>query len=696
MNRLSIVIVNYNVKSYLEQALSSIQTALKNIPSEIFVVDNASSDGSVQMVKKHFPSVYLIENKDNPGFAKANNQAIQKATGEYICLINPDTLVREDTFSKCLEYMDEHPDTGMAGCKILNADGTLQLACRRSFPTPWVALTKVTGLSTLFPKSRLFARYNLTYLDPDKTSEVEAISGSFMFARKKTIDEIGHLDENFFMYGEDLDWCYRIQKAGWKIVYLPSTQIIHYKGRSTFEASFDQLNVFYRAMQLFVQKHFQKGWIFLPQWFLLLGIWMRGGLSFLYSLLQRMIIPFIDLVFLQAGLILGILIRFGNLEYWIRYRTVNVIYSIIWLVCLFSMGLYRKKVFSASKTLGAVVFGFFLNTSLTFFLPQYAFSRLVILFSTLLNTFLLIGWRIGIRLASRVHWLPFLGTVGKSLGRRRAAIAGTGPSSIKVWEKLRNQFASGYDLVGLLALDSKVFEESRFEEISVLGLFDDLERIAKVHKLHEIIVPPDALSYHQILNGIARTRSLHLDFKMVPREVDVLIGRSSVDQLDEIPLMDLDYTLFTGINPFLKRSLDVVLSLILLPFFIMIRLINWLHPRMEMKSETIRDARGESMHIRIPYFNNLEMKNIFGKLHYLGHVLLGSLSLVGAEMVSSKVDVQPIRYKPGLTGLTQLNLWRNLTPEDKEHYDLYYLKNYTILLDFEIILRTLMQMPQGR
>ncbi len=252
---ISVIIVNFNVKIFLNQALDSIQKALSGISAEIFVVDNASRDGSVALVKENFPDVKLIENRSNAGFAKANNQAIKLAKGKYLVLINPDTLVQEDTFLLLLDFFKNCHDAGMVGCKILNPDGSLQLACRRSIPTPWIAFTKMVGLSRLFPKSHLFGKYNLTYQNPDQVSVVDAISGSFMMVRSKVIQEIGMLDEQFFMYGEDLDWCFRIRQAGWKIYYVPDTKIVHYKGASTQKAHLDTLLVFYRAMLQFVRKH---------------------------------------------------------------------------------------------------------------------------------------------------------------------------------------------------------------------------------------------------------------------------------------------------------------------------------------------------------------------------------------------------------------------------------------------------------
>ena len=224
---LSIIIVNYNVKEFLQNLIHSIEKATKNLSSEIIVIDNASDDGSVDIIKQKFPTVKLIENKNNIGFGSANNQGLKIAQGKYILFINPDCIVSENTFDKMISFFNEHPDCGLAGCKILNSDGSLQLACRRSFPGPWTSFTKVTGLSNLFPGSRIFARYNLTYLDENRIHEVDAVSGSFMMIKRDAYEKVGGFDDQFFMYGEDLDLCYRVQKAGFKVYYVPDTQIIH-------------------------------------------------------------------------------------------------------------------------------------------------------------------------------------------------------------------------------------------------------------------------------------------------------------------------------------------------------------------------------------------------------------------------------------------------------------------------------------
>ena len=689
MTQLSIIIVNYNVKLFLEQALHSIKSACQGLNVEIFVVDNGSTDGSVQMMMQQFPEVKLIANKENVGFSKANNQAIVQAKGDVLCLINPDTLVREDTFRVCLDYLNTHTEAGMVGCKILNSDGSLQLACRRSFPSPWVAMTKIIGLSKLFPQSRLFGKYNLTYLDPDEISEVEAISGSFMMVRKSVVDSVGMLDESFFLYGEDLDWCYRIHQAGWKIIYLPTTQLIHYKGRSTKEASFDYLKVFYGAMQLFVQKHFKSGWYAFPQWLLLVGIWLRGGLSMLTNVVKRLIVPLIDVVFLQCNLALAILLRFHNLGYWQRYHPVNLIYTFFWISSLYVLGAYKKNTFSSSKSLGGVLLGLMLNTSFTFFFPQYAFSRQVMITAGVLNLIGLAGWRIMIRLASRFRKLPFLGTVGRTLARRRVLIVGTDQAGEDILTRLRKKVDIGYDVIGFLGLDENDLGHSVLGEVPVLGTLDDLERVAISHGIHEVIFSPEAISYQKMLGIMAKGKNLHLDFKMVPRNMDVIIGRTSIDTLEDIPLVDLDYQLFSGPNELMKRLLDLIIFIFCIPFLLVSFLYVILHPQFRLTAVTIVDAKGDPLRIHRVMGKNRPVEGWLKLVPGLWQVGLGKLSLVGTEIIEYSESVHGKGFKPGLTGLVQVNIHKNLTEEEKERYHLYYLKNYSLLLDLEILFRAL-------
>lgn len=255
---LSIIIVNYKTKELTRQALDSIYRYKWNINFEVIVVDNASKDKSVDILEREFPHILLIENDENLGFAKANNMGIARSRGRYILLLNSDTVVMEDAFTKTIEYMEKNPGVGAVGCKVVLPDGSLDKACKRSFPTPQNALYNVLKLDKLFPNNKAFGAYNLTYLDENQIHEVDCLVGAFMMVRREIIDRVGVLDGDFFMYGEDIDWCYRIKAAGWKIIYYPETKIIHYKGGSSKKKSPKLIYEFYRAMYLFYKKHYRE------------------------------------------------------------------------------------------------------------------------------------------------------------------------------------------------------------------------------------------------------------------------------------------------------------------------------------------------------------------------------------------------------------------------------------------------------
>ena len=255
MITLSIVIVNYNVCGFLEQCLLSVRDAVKGISHEIFVVDNASTDGSEAYISTRFPQVKYIYNTENVGFSKANNQAIAQSSGRYVLLLNPDTVVGESVLDEACHFLDEHDDAGALGVKMIDGDGKFLPESKRGFPSPWVSFCKIFGLSKLFPYSRRFGRYHLRFLDENSTHRVDVLSGAFMLLRRSTLDRCGLLDENFFMYGEDIDLSYRMTLTGEKNYYLP-LRILHYKGESTKTESLRYVLIFYLALCIFLRKHY--------------------------------------------------------------------------------------------------------------------------------------------------------------------------------------------------------------------------------------------------------------------------------------------------------------------------------------------------------------------------------------------------------------------------------------------------------
>lgn len=276
---LSICIVNLNAKDYLRNCLENIPQAVKNLTWETIVVDNGSSDGSISMVREKFPRILLIANPENLGYTRPMNQALQKAKGRYLVQLNPDTVPQSDAFFHLFNFMENNPQAGICTPKVLNRDGSLQYQCRRSAARPWDTITYFSGLSRLFPKSPFFSKYLMTYLPDDEIAEVEAVSGSCMFIRREVIDQIGYLDEQFFAYQEDADFCFRARQAGWKIYFIPTAEIIHFGGQGGSKTQpYRAIYEWHRSYFLYYRKHLAKDYFFLINWLMYFA--MAGKLSF--------------------------------------------------------------------------------------------------------------------------------------------------------------------------------------------------------------------------------------------------------------------------------------------------------------------------------------------------------------------------------------------------------------------------------
>jgi GT2 family glycosyltransferase len=284
--QLSIIIVNYNVKYFLEQCLQSVLLATKNCTAEIFVVDNNSTDGSKQFLEPLFKEVHFIWLPKNIGFAKANNIALAKTSGDYILFLNPDTIVAEDSFEKTIAFLQNNTAIGALGVKMIDGSGQFLKESKRAFPSPSISFFKILGLANLFPKSKLFAKYHMGHLSVNENNEVDVLAGAFMLVPKVVLNVVGSFDEAFFMYGEDVDLSYRIQKAGYKNYYFAKTTILHFKGESTKKGSLNYVRLFYKAMNLFVHKHYKSGNAAVFTFLINIGIWFRASLATLTSVFK--------------------------------------------------------------------------------------------------------------------------------------------------------------------------------------------------------------------------------------------------------------------------------------------------------------------------------------------------------------------------------------------------------------------------
>lgn len=649
---LSIIIVNYNVKEFIQNLLESIKSASKKISTEVIIVDNASDDGSIELIRQKYPWVKLIVNSRNLGFSKANNLGLKESTGKYLLLLNPDTLVKEDTFEKMIDFFEATPDAGMAGCKLLNTDGTLQLACRRGFPGPWASFTKVTGLSTLFPKSPLFARYNLTYLDENKTYAVDAISGAFMMFKREVYEKTGGLDETFFMYGEDLDLCYRVNKAGYKVYYVHSTEIIHYKGESTKRSNLNEVKVFYEAMHIFVKKYYSGSWFLLL--FLRSAIFFREMLAFLGKKKLVIVSLLMDLLFYNLTMLFAVEVytRYKKWETGIPDYGIPVIYTIPVLVHLFTsavLSVYKKDRLSVLRTFGAVITGFFVITSLTFFFKDYAFSRGVVLILYFTLPFTLGGWRIFAKLVFKA------GVSGDVSFRKKAAIVGTGEEAIRLAHKLLKK-KGGSRIAGLIGT-KRIQIGERIEGFEVIGSLDNIIRVIRERGIEEVIFTTGELSYNAIIGIVAACRRENVEFQITGGESDFMVSKSEVSILNEIQLFEVNYNIGLPLHRVIKKSFDFLFSLFILiflfPFLFVVRLITG------RKSGLYRFTSG------------------------LSRVLTGEYSIVGPKTGASPGE--PWLGKKGLTGFWFTDIDED---EDSAKSDIFYAKNQNIWLDLEIIGKT--------
>ena len=292
MAELAIIIVNFRARDMLRECLKSVLASV-GIAPDVFVVDNLSRDGSVEMVAGEFPGVHLIALDQNVGYGCANNIGIRAALAEsaaqprYVLILNPDTVLPPSALSEMVAFLDQHPRVGAVGPKLVRSDGSLDKACRRGFPTPAVALYHFAGLDRLFPTSPRFGRYNMTFLDADAPGEVDSLVGAFMLVRREALEQAGVFDEAFFMYGEDLDLCYRIRAKGWQVYYNPVVTVLHHKGVSSRQNSTRANYEFHRAMLLFHRKHYASTTFFLLNWLIVAAIFVQGG----WALLRNAVSP---------------------------------------------------------------------------------------------------------------------------------------------------------------------------------------------------------------------------------------------------------------------------------------------------------------------------------------------------------------------------------------------------------------------
>jgi len=650
--KLGIVIVSYNVKYFLEQCLHSVAKAVSEIRAEVYVVDNNSVDGSCAMVKSQFPWVILIENKENLGFSKGNNLAITQCQADYILLLNPDTVVEEKSFLSTVQFMDENPMAGALGVKMIDGKGRFLPESKRGLPTPSAALYKMIGISKLFPKSKKFGSYHMSYLSPDETHEVEILSGAFMMLRNAVIKQIGSLDERFFMYGEDIDLSYRILLAGYRNYYFSGTTIIHYKGESTKKASFNYVKVFYQAMILFARKHFTGSYSSSFIFFIQFAVYLTALASLFKRFIRAILWPALDLLICFG-------IYYTCSAYWESHKfgiggqfpsqtklSLISLFSILQAVAIKASGGYSESTdFSKlSKGLSILIV---VELAIYSLLPEYfRFSRFVVIAGSILASLSLLCFRI------MKMWWKIKRIELDLKPMHRISVVGSTKEAKRIQELLKESNIK-HQMVGVISYTEDDRRDQNSSEI--LGTISQLKEICRLNKLNEIIFSSKDISSETIIKEMLNLTGRSISFKIAPPESMSIIGSNSIHAAGQLYSLDFN-SVGKESNRRKKRLLDIFLSLtflIILP---------------------------------IHLFTNNEARK---KLVYCFKVLINRYTWVGYDLSMGKQSIDDLpKLKEGIFKISQKN---GITPTHTSirQINMNYAKNYTISEDIEIVINQL-------
>jgi O-antigen biosynthesis protein len=652
---LSIIIVNYNVRYFLEQCLHSVQQSIDRMKGghfnvEVFVVDNHSVDGSAAEVRLKFPDVQIIENRENVGFSRANNQAIAQSSGRYVLLLNPDTVVEEDTLRKCIEFMDSHPDAGALGVKMIDGKGAFLPESKRAFPTPWVSFCKMFGLSSLFPRSRRFGKYHLGYLDNNQTHIVDVLAGAFMFLRKETLERTGYLDETFFMYGEDIDLSYRIAKAGYHNYYFPGTTILHYKGESTKKGSLNYVKMFYQAMIIFAGKHFNSRKAKTFRILLNLAIYFRAALSMIRRFIRRIYRPLLDAVIIYLGYLFALpyweQIRFSATDYYppVFLHAVVPAYILIWLISLYYSGGYDQPMRIFSFLRGYLAGSLIIIVIYALLPMEWRFSRALIFLGSLWAMISTLGLRLVLHLVGLADYQI------DTNKQKRMVIVGMEDEALRV-SRLLKETQARPEIIGFVFPSSQNHTSEGIH--GYIGHIDQIDEIAAINHVDEIVFCSKDLSSRSIIMIMTRLIGSSVDFKIAPPESLSVIGSNSINTSGDF------YTIhFNSIgkesNRRSKRLFDVISAFLLL--------------------------------ITFPFWF-LFVKGHFKSVGNTLRVLLGFRTWVGYLQPTDQQPSELPRLKKGILNPGSHQSPDSLTPEKINQINVFYSKDYHPSNDLLIIAR---------
>ncbi len=555
--QLSVIIINYNVKFFLEQCLCSVIKACKHIEAEIIVVDNNSSDNSKEFLQPKFPHINFIWNSANIGFARANNLALAQAKGKYILFLNPDTIVPEDCFTNHLQFFESHPEAGASGIRMIDGTGKFLNESKRSFPSPLTSLYKLSGLAKLFPHSKTFARYYAGHLSENENHQVDVLAGAYMMIPKKILDTTGSFDETFFMYGEDIDLSYRIQKAGYKNYYFAESTIIHFKGESTKKGSLNYVKMFYSAMSLFVKKHYSGSRAGIFNALIQTGIFLRAVLSVIGKFIQKIGLPLLDaaVIFMSFLCIKYLWSTFIRKE--VNYSPNMLIiafpvFTIIFLIASYYSGLYDRGYKQSQLNRSTAMAALVLLSGYALLPEELRFSRGILVFGIVMAFIIMSLWR------QLLMQTGLLSRMEEDDGHRQTIVV-AGENDFNTVTSLMQKAGMPENVLGRV-------DDSLKSSSKALGSIHQLNHLIKMYPVKEIIFCEDILSFKEIIATIQRLPGGVFN-KFHASHSSSIIGSNNKDISGEYFSATNKYTIDNPVNKRNKNLLDAVVAVIFLLSF---------------------------------------------------------------------------------------------------------------------------------
>jgi len=632
MTNLSIVIVNYKVKYFLRQCIQSIYNSQCDISYDIIVVDNASDDGSVEMLYEQFPEVKVIANQINVGFSKANNQGFEIADSEYILILNPDTIVQEDTLQSCYNYAEANTNVGAIGVRMIDGKGQFLPESKRGFPTPLNAIWKMLKVSKIFPKSAFFNKYYMGHIDEHKIHEVDVLTGAFMWVRNEIINKVGGFDEDYFMYGEDIELSYQIKAQNCNIVYLPTTSIIHFKGESTKKSSIKYLKNFYGAMGIYANKRNSNNG-FVWKLILQIGIIFSAVAFVVKQIMARIIRPLLDaLCLFGVGKVIQSLwgrFYYDNQSYY-QDSAVDISLGVLvgMLVVVYILfGQYDKRHNIKHLSYGFLIGSLAMFSVYSLLSSDFRFSRIVLLILAVASPFILY-------LSRRLYNLIAYKRSSFNLYDNKLIVVVGSPHSCKAVDLIADNYSNSQQIVG------HITDENTGESIGVL---DEIEDIVESRNVNEIIFCSKDLSSDYIFQSMAKLGN-KVSYKIANDDNRSILGSDSKDKAGEWYALDIAYKIDQPFHVRIKRIFDIGMCFLLLVGLPILILIS-------------------------PQRNNI-YRNLFA-------VLFGIKTWIGYNLLDKRISDLP-NLKESVFQLS------TNSPSSTHEANLYYAKNYSIWLEVEM------------